>query len=59
VHEKYLGKFWSENLREAFKFFYLFGGYYRKMKFVDWCKNEGKNNNHWHFTKKEIKSIGG
>lgn len=59
IKEKYLGKHWTPNLRDAFHMFYLFGGYYRKNTFLSWCLNEGKNNNKYHFTPEELKSIGG
>lgn len=59
IHDKYLGKHWTVNLRAAFKLFHLFGGYYKKMSFLDWCLNEGKNNNTYHFTDEEIRKVKG
>jgi hypothetical protein len=55
--EKYLGKHWTPHLRDAFRFFYLFAGYYKKMSFYDWCKNTGSNCNKYTFTEDELNAI--
>jgi len=36
---RYIGKHWTKDLAKEFRFFYLMAGYYTKMKFVDWLKN--------------------
>jgi len=59
IHDKYLGKHWTPNLRAAFKLFYLFAGYYHNMTFLEWCMSPGKNNNIYNFTEDEIGRVKG
>ena len=36
---KYIGKYWTENLLRCFRFFWLMAGYYGKYQFEDWVRN--------------------
>lgn len=36
--DKFTGRHWTPNLKNAFRFFYLMAGYYGKHKFRDWAR---------------------
>lgn len=50
----YVGKYWTKNLRNAFRYFYLMNGYYTKYKFKEFIENQSKFGDKYKFSDEDI-----
>ena len=53
----YIGKYWTDTVRKAFRYFFLMAGFYGKYQFNNWIKLEEEKSGKYKFTQKDWDSL--